>query len=74
MSIRDCLLITSWIEVSPFRSQDEAARRMVELLAAEGEVLGTPLSYAECEALGGDDAISEQLSSKAKNLISHIFD
>jgi hypothetical protein len=63
----------SWIRPSPFHDQKEAARHMVDLLAAEGEVRGTPFSDAEREMLAGDCAISEELSSKVKYLISGIF-
>jgi hypothetical protein len=47
---------------------------MVKLLAAEGEILGTPLTDEECETLAGNFAISDELSSKAKFLISRIFE
>jgi hypothetical protein len=64
----------SWFKPSPFRSPHEAARRMVDLLAAEGEIVGTPLTEDEREMLAGAGAISDELSAKARVLVEHIFD
>lgn len=47
---------------------------MVELLAAEGQTLSMPLSDEEREVLVGGSAVSDELSAKARYLISHIFE
>jgi hypothetical protein len=63
----------SWITLSPFHSHDEAAGHMVDLLAAEGEILNVPLTSEERELLAGNDTMSAELSSKTKYLIAHIL-
>jgi hypothetical protein len=50
-----------WVKPSPFSGSEEAARRMVDLLAAEGNVAGTPLTSEEREALVGESALPDEL-------------
>ena len=64
----------SWLKPKPFRDSQEAARHMVDLLADEGEIARTPLTDEEREILAGEGAITEQLSEKARLLVSRIFD
>ncbi len=47
---------------------------MVNLIAAEGDILNAPLTNEECGILEGDSAVSPELSAKAKYLIAHIFE
>jgi hypothetical protein len=63
-----------WFRASPFRSSEEAAQHMVDLLAAEGEVASTPLTDDEREVLVRSGTISPELSDKARMLITRIFD
>jgi hypothetical protein len=47
---------------------------MVDSLATEGEVAGTPLTEEECRILAGCGAMSDELSAKARLLVGRIFD
>jgi hypothetical protein len=64
----------SRLTLKPFHSQEEAARHMVDLLAAEGNILDAPLSEEERESLVCSGGVSDELASKAKYLITHILD
>jgi hypothetical protein len=65
----------SWVRKSPFAGPDEASRHMVELLANEAEITGTPLTAPEKEILSQEDTpLPEGLRQKAKDLIRKIFE
>jgi hypothetical protein len=64
----------NWFKPRQFRSPQEAAVLMVDLLAAEGEVVGVPLTDEEREILAGDGAMSEELRLKAHLLVGSMFD
>jgi len=64
----------SWLKRSPFASQDAAARHMVDLLAAEGQTRGMPLTEGERSILAGEGPVSDDLAAKARRLITEILE
>jgi hypothetical protein len=68
----------SWRRRSPFSSPEEAASHMVELLAKEAEIAGTPLTDLEKEILlqesSEHNSVLEELRQKVKDLTGRIFE
>jgi hypothetical protein len=68
----------NWFRKSPFGSDEDAAAHMVELVAAQAEKLGTPLSVEE-RGLLLEEAVppkiaSEESEARFRTLIEQTFD
>ena len=63
----------SWIRKSPFQTEEEAAERMVDLLAAQAEFSGFTLSPDEKNLLSTECPIPGDLREKSKNLIQRVL-
>ena len=66
----------SWIHKSPFASHEEAVGHILDLLAAEAERAGTPLSESERNFLSDqcDFTFPEEFTIKTKRLIEMVLD
>lgn len=66
----------SWFAKSPFGPDEDAAEHMVELLSAEAEKSGTPLTDLDKEILSNGSSpeqVPGDLRQKAKKLITSLY-